>query len=544
MSEYGGYMKKYRTFGLMIDLSRNAVMTVESLKNYLTMLSKMGYNMVMLYTEDTYEIEDEPYFGYLRGRYSKKELKEVDAFADSVGIELVPCIQTLAHLTTFIRWGKVPAEDTDCMLADEDRTYELIDKMFASCSECFRSRNIHMGMDEAWCIGRRAHLNKYGYEEPILILKRHLNRINEIAKKYGYEKPMIWSDMFFRPWNNGRYAGGSIGKKEVPKDVIASVPENIQLVYWAYEDNTDYGYDAMLYNHKQFNNPIWYAGGIYGWIGRTPLNNYSIGETKKALDACEKYKIKDILMTLWGNGGNECSRYTHLAALYHIIQYAKGNRDIEKIKRGFKRIVGADYDDFAALDLPNQPGSPELGKHNNNPSYYMLYSDYFVCHLDYTVKPGAGDDYKQYASILYEAAKRTRKYKSIFVSEALTCDILYHKYELGVKTRRAYQIGDKEALLSLAKESYTAIEKLIPKLIVSAREQWYSESKPYGFDLIERKLGGLLARTTSCKQRLIDYVNGKIDSIPELAEEILPYGKKEESIVTLGDDIYSTSART
>ena len=85
-------------------------------------------------------------------------------------------------------------------------------------------------------------------------------------------------------------------------------------------------------------------------------------------------------------------------------------------------------------------------------------------------------------------------------------------------------------------------EKLIPKLIVSAREQWYSESKPYGFDLIERKLGGLLARTTSCKQRIIDYVNGKIDSIPELSEEILPYGVKGESMLAAGEKILSTAA--
>ena len=172
----------------------------------------------------------------------------------------------------------------------------------------------------------------------------------------------------------------------------------------------------------------------------------------------------------------------------------------------------------------------------------MLYSDYFVGYLDYTVKEGAGEAYKDYAKILYDAAKRTRKYKSIFVSEALTCDILYHKYELGVKTRRAYMEGDKATLLELAKENYSAIEKLIPKLIVAAREQWYSESKPYGFDLIERKLGGLLARTTSCKLRILDYVNGKIDSIPELSEEILPYGVKGESMLAAGERILSTSA--
>jgi len=535
-------MKKYRTFGLMIDLSRNAVMTVESLKNYLSIISKMGYNMVMLYTEDTYEIEGEPYFGYLRGRYSKEELKELDGYAADIGIELIPCIQTLAHLSSFLRWGKVPTEDADCMLVDEERTYELVEKMIATCRECFRSDNIHLGMDEAGGIGRGRHLDKHGYEDPSAIIKRHLYRVNDIAKKYGYEKPMIWSDMFFRPWNDHKYEE-YVGRKEVPKEIIESVPENVQLVYWAYGDDNRDLYDAMLYNHKQITDKLWYAGGIWSWIGRTPVNAYSIESMKRALDACKKYRIKDVFMTIWGNYGNECSRYSHLAALYHIIQYAKGNDDLEKIKRGFKRIVGVDYDNFLALDLPNSPGSPEMGEHRNNPSHYMLYSDYFLCHLDYTVKEGASEEYKAYAETLYALAKKTRKYKNIFLSEALTCEILYHKYELGVKTRKAYDTGDKNALLLLAKEDYAAIEKLLPRLLSVSRELWYSENKPYGFDYIERKIGGLLARTTSCKTRIVDYVNGKIDSIPELSENILPYGTEGESMLAVGPKTITTSVQ-
>ena len=48
--------KKYERLGVMIDMSRNAVMNLSSLKEYLRLLKKMGYNSVMLYTEDTYEI--------------------------------------------------------------------------------------------------------------------------------------------------------------------------------------------------------------------------------------------------------------------------------------------------------------------------------------------------------------------------------------------------------------------------------------------------------------------------------------------------------
>ena len=51
---------EFRTLGVMIDMSRNAVMSVAGLKRFLPLLKKMGYNCVMLYTEDTYEVDGEP----------------------------------------------------------------------------------------------------------------------------------------------------------------------------------------------------------------------------------------------------------------------------------------------------------------------------------------------------------------------------------------------------------------------------------------------------------------------------------------------------
>ena len=90
--------------GVMLDCSRNAVMSVAELKNFILTLKKTGYNCLQLYTEDTYEIEGEPQFGYRRGKYTKAELKEIDAFAKKNGVELMPCIQTLAHLNQIFRY--------------------------------------------------------------------------------------------------------------------------------------------------------------------------------------------------------------------------------------------------------------------------------------------------------------------------------------------------------------------------------------------------------------------------------------------------------
>ncbi len=66
-----------KRLGVMVDCSRNAVMTVDTVKKFIDALRKMGYNMLMLYTEDTYEVDNQPWFGYLRGRYSKVEMKEI-----------------------------------------------------------------------------------------------------------------------------------------------------------------------------------------------------------------------------------------------------------------------------------------------------------------------------------------------------------------------------------------------------------------------------------------------------------------------------------
>ena len=42
--------------GLMLDCSRNAVFTVEKVKFLIRTLAKLGMNVLMPYTEDTYEV--------------------------------------------------------------------------------------------------------------------------------------------------------------------------------------------------------------------------------------------------------------------------------------------------------------------------------------------------------------------------------------------------------------------------------------------------------------------------------------------------------
>lgn len=94
----------FETTGMMFDVSRNAVLQPDTLRFFLRKMAMMGLNLGMMYTEDTYEVPGQPYFGYQRGRYSTDELRALDDYADMLGIELCPCIQTLGHLNRALHW--------------------------------------------------------------------------------------------------------------------------------------------------------------------------------------------------------------------------------------------------------------------------------------------------------------------------------------------------------------------------------------------------------------------------------------------------------
>ena len=522
-------MKNYKTFGVMLDMSRNAVMNVDALKKYMLTIKKLGYNAVLLYCEDTYEVEGEPFFGYMRGRYSIDEMKEIDAYGQSIKMEVIPCIQTLSHLATFNRWGQCPTDNAQTLMVGEERCYQLIDRMFSTLSKCFTSKRIHVGMDEAWGLGRGRYFDKNGLETVDVIMKKHLERVTELAAKYDYEL-LMWSDMFFAEYTGHRYY---CEKMDIPKQYIEAMPKSVKPVYWDYYHTEEKNYDDMMYNHKQLSKDFWFAGGAWTWSGFAPNNYYSLRTMIPALNACKKNRTKNVFLTMWGDNGAECSRYANLPVLFYLAEYAKGNTDEAVIKEKFEKKFGLSFDDFMLLDMVNYVADKEIDKNflPINPSKYGLYADTFNGFTDYTVAEGAGARYAELGEKLHAIAKKNRKFGYIFENEARLCDVLAIKYELGVLVRRAYQAGKRWDLELYSKRDYPVIIRRVESFAKSFEKQWMTENKPQGFDCHDIRLGGLLRRLEYCRRTLNAYLDRKIDKIEELETEILPFGSHENAIV-------------
>ena len=515
-------MLKDVTLGALLDCSRNAVVKPEVIKDLIIKLEKAGYNLLQLYTEDTYRIDGEPYFGSLRGSFSGAEIKDLDFFAKAHGIELMPCIETLGHLEKIFEWEEYKSicDTGGVILAGEERTYFLIDKMFAFCAECFTSRRINIGFDEAHMLGLGNYLKKNGYRSAFDIFTEHLNKVCRIAAKYGF-KPVIWSDMFFRIAFNGEYP---YEDGELPPEIRDRIPENVGLAYWDYFSPRKETYEKMLDKHISLGREVWFAGSAIKCCGFHSANAISIDRLGKSIAACMEKGVKNILVTMWGDGGNECSFSAVLPSLVFAAEVVKGNRDYEKIKEVFKKITEEDWDDFMLFDLENGnlPRQDDIGSGAKE----LLYSDYFCGRFNAAVSDSGEERrfFSERSEKFAAARKRSPNYGYLFGCYKALCDVLAEKYDLGYLSRKFYRSQNREGLASLCPR-YRKTEKLLEIFTEKFKEVWYRENKGNGLEIHEIRMGGVLQRTKSCRKRIEDYLKGKIPAIEELEEDFPDSGK-------------------
>ena len=510
----------------MADVSRNAVMNMKSIKRMIRYMALMGYSSFMLYTEDTFEVEGYPYFGHMRGRYSKEELREVDDYAYGFGIEVIPCIQTLAHLSAALRWREMrPITDTsDILLVGDEGTYAFIDAMLKTCKECFRSKKINIGMDEAADLGLGRYLRKNGYRNQHEIMLEHLNKVTKMCHDMGYY-PMIWSDMFFRMVIPG---GGYYSRDvEIPQHIIDLVPEGLTIIYWDYYKKDAPYFSHMVDCHLKFkNNPIAFAGGAWKWSGFAPNNKYSIRFTEMQMKVCREKGLGDIIVTCWGDDGAEAAQFSALGGIVYFAEavYAE-SPDNATLNRRALECVGISYDDLLVLDDVNQMPNIDISDEMINPSKYLLYNDPIGGLMDAHLVPGeTGKAFGENAEKL-EALADHPIHGYLYDTMAKLCRVLEVKAELSLNIRNAYKEGDREVLAKAANDIIPECIERLEAFIEAFRYQWYYENKTFVFANHEIRLGGLKERLSSAAALLRSYLAGDIEKIEELEQPVLEFEK-------------------
>jgi hypothetical protein len=507
----------FRTLGIMLDCSRNAVMTVEHIKTvWLPRLALLGYNMVMLYTEDTYQIPGEPYFGWKRGAYSAAELRTIVHAAAEFNIEVIPCIQTLGHLEQILKHGAYrPVRDTSSVLmVGEKKTYELIEKMIAHWSRICTTRRIHIGMDETHDLGRGRYLDMYGYRPGFDLFNEHLARVVKLCRKYRL-KPMIWSDMYFRLGNKHQdyYAKSTV----IPPRVVKGIPKDVELVYWDYYHDDPEFYRDWIERHRRLGKEPLMASGIWTWNEHWYEYRKTEANAGACVRACYDAKLQELIFTMWGDNGAYCDHDSAFAGMVFCADIAYGTRkpSADRLEARFGAVCGGSY---AAHRLAGDLMLyGERGRMWDDPFFETVF------------RTRCQDNPRRMAHEASDCLHLARRLAPHAASRACGDMDLAHRsalafgerYTLSAELLSAYRRKNRAAL-RIARRRIPRVRAAVRAMAAAFRRMWLAHNKPEGLEVIQGRFGMIDARYAEMDRSLGEFLAGEKPRIAELENHCPP----------------------
>ena len=528
----------FSSLGIMLDVSRGMVMRVPHFKKWLRRLALAGYNQVLLYCEDIYELEDEPFFGINRGAYSVEELREMDDYAFSLGIELTGCIQTLAHLEQMLR-HKVyaPIADTpNVMLVGDERVKKLVEKMIAFWAETLRSRRIHIGMDEAHGLGRGRYQTLNGAADGFKLMTEQLEMVSGICRQKGLA-PMMWSDMFFRLTNKDHLYYDT--ESPFPAGLKEQIDPQTQLVYWDYYHENEEVYRKMIARHRELGKEPVVGSGIWTWARLWYDYEKTMATAIPCISACRKENVKELFFTMWGDDGAYCDYDSALAGIVRCGDMAYGDMDEARSAARFEASCFADYTvqisvgSIHRMNIKNGGDDPEKAEQSFDFYASMLLWDDPLLGTYYDnckrVKPEFDlellDLYDEILCCIMPFAEENAAGNVSYAVNLIK--FLMRKLELRGALEAAYDSGDRLALRELCTVTIPAALASLYELDAEFRAVWMNRSKAFGLEKIQLRNAGQAARLEELALRIREFLNGDIETIEEL-ENRLPWSAESQ----------------
>ena len=272
----------------MLDISRDKVPTMGTLKQLVEILEKFNYNQLQLYTEHTFA-------------YSKHEAVWKDA-SPMTGIDLVPNQNSFGHLERWLvkpeynhlaelphggaplPWGGFKKDPTTLCPTDP-ASLEFLAGLYDELLPNFESRLFNIGCDETFDLlgeGRSAAAVKEKGEGRVYL--EFLLKVAELVRKRG-KRPMFWGDVILRHPEL---------VPELPKDLIA--------LDWGYEGNHPFMDEAAKFA----------AAGLDFYVcpGTSSWNSLAgrVENMRENMIAAERaghlHGAKGFMVTDWGDGGH------------------------------------------------------------------------------------------------------------------------------------------------------------------------------------------------------------------------------------------------
>jgi len=285
--------------GLVLDISRDKVPTMATLRQLVEMMASFKLNELQLYAEHTFAYRNHSIVWEQASPMTADEIRELDALCARHHIDLVPNQNSFGHFERWLKhkpyrplaecprgakfpWGRM--EYPFSLSPAVPGALELLSEMYAELLPNFSSRFFNVGCDETFDLGQG---QSKALRERIGLPKLYLGfllEINKLVAAHG-RTMMFWGDIIMHH-----------------PELVAELPRDIIALEWGYEANSPFDRDGARFAGAGV--PFYVCPGTSSWCSIAGRTDNCLGNLRNAAENGSKHGASGYLVTAWGDAGH------------------------------------------------------------------------------------------------------------------------------------------------------------------------------------------------------------------------------------------------
>lgn len=285
--------------GVMLDVSRDKVPSLDTLRTLIDTLARWKINQLQLYMEHTFAYPGHDIVWKAASPFTAEEIRELDRFCAARHIELVPNQNSFGHMHRWLvhepyrqlaecpdgfdhpwNWTKEPYG----LCATDPRSLRFLEELYDALLPHFSSRQFNVGLDETIDLGAgrsRAACEARGTERVYLDF---LQAVGERVRGRG-RIMQFWGDIIVKRPDL---------MPELPRDAIA--------LEWGYEADHPFAEHLALFQRAGLE--FYVCPGTSSWNSIAGRTDNAIGNLSRAAREGKAAGASGLLITDWGDHGH------------------------------------------------------------------------------------------------------------------------------------------------------------------------------------------------------------------------------------------------
>jgi hypothetical protein len=286
--------------GVMLDISRGRVPTLQTLRSLLDHLADFKINEFQLYTEHTFAYRNYEPVWRDWGALSGDEILRLDAAARALGIDLVPNQNSFGHLRYWLEYppfkklaevgepyadgGGAYLRHPGTLAPNHPGTLPFLRGLYDELLPYFTSAFFNVGCDETWDLGRGQSKALCAAKGKGAVYAGFLKRIHtEVVARN--RRMMFWGDIILHH-----------------PELIATLPKDLIAMEWGYE--ASHPWDKECGQFAKSKMPFYVCPGTSTWMTLIGRHDNAFANLRAAAEAGRRHGAIGYLNTDWGDGGH------------------------------------------------------------------------------------------------------------------------------------------------------------------------------------------------------------------------------------------------